>query len=483
MRDWEEFIVSILHRDAWGMAACDYFQQLRPRPPADSPSHFLDWISERFGGHASDMVHFHRVLISLADQLGEFDAFAVASRSVRLLARTGKLADRTLVDACAGHFVPFRSEKTFRDVLAAQRRKDATAPSTNETRGLAKKRIPQKRAQAAEREADDGSLDARLRRSLQQMAVEAKPAERGTAYDADFESSAVRKALQFLEVAAARGVGLANAVVVSLGGANGAEVDAILRKSECSRGVLIELSHESCDIARARASKLSKDLSGKTISVYEGNAEHAWAQARPAIEKLVEGGVVDTVAFSINAVLHELASRGGAFDLRRFVHSLVADWECCLVVLREPRRPSEWPDDVEMSVGTVEARTLLALVKAVSDRAKTEVELTAGDFVRCKSEAAVEALFKLAYHADLAYEMEERVTALAHSELVSVFSLEFGEYDVEVRQFNSMSFEKLYKEHRVRVRNRDGVALPKPAVFSLLTAYRSPEAKDAAISP
>src|SRR5678815_1849789 len=155
-------------------------------------------------------------------------------------------------------------------------------------------------------------------------------------YQATFEGEGTRKTefivddLKRLE--RDRHLELSSAVAVSVGGADGSDLDSVLIGTPIREGFLIEYSDEGAEAARKRAEKLRTH--GKTLSVMQGDATMRKKDLIPKLRELKQQGYTTLVLIFLG-VLHELPKRSTQqYDLKSYVGTLC---DCLLYTSPSPR--------------------------------------------------------------------------------------------------------------------------------------------------
>jgi hypothetical protein len=224
-------------------------------------------------------------------------------------------------------------------------------------------------------------------------------------------------------------------VFVSIGGADGEELDFLLNNSKGSVAVLVEALHPLAEAARKRALP-----EGKHIEVFEGDALSQLTSAVAFADDLILKSKADFKVITCHAVIHELYDRGEqAFDSLDFFASIfnnesIPTW----FTYREPAVPPNWPEAVLVSADC-HSKSLDQLSRAIIDRHPSFASLrpkplVVGRKLRVHSKLAMELLAKLFYLEDLQHEIEERSTSIDHQALSNSLLLSIGEQAVDERR-------------------------------------------------
>lgn len=305
-------------------------------------------------------------------------------------------------------------------------------------------------------------LDQKLTTALDALGVETASAFDMQAYINAFSQSARDKAKSVLEVLKGSLVPFEHKtpVFVSVGGGDGEELLHLLNNSSATCGVLIEGSHP---LVKAAVGKFAQ-VQGIETEVYGGDAQDkledavGWAIAR------VKEGKGDFIAVTCHAVIHELFDRSDKkFDPLSFFGKIFADKGLDIFfTYREPGAPEKWPQAVLLKADC-DLKPLLRLASAIRSKHRNLFELIptpqiVGDHVYMHSVLAMEVLCKLFYLEDLAYEIQERSTAVEHKNLINCLWYAIGGAAKQDNRANiftisqpSSSFIKLWQRYGIEV--------------------------------
>jgi hypothetical protein len=295
----------------------------------------------------------------------------------------------------------------------------------------------------------------------------------------DFSSaqSAINKAEQVLEVVRREGIDPSNVVFVSIGGADGTELEHILQTTNVRRGVLLEYEDRLAEIAREKAIKLRE--AGKEMLVLIGDAAQKLEPAILAVKRWAAEGEVEWVVVTMHAVLHELPNRGGAAkDLESFLQKFIWQDLSVLAIAREPCMPDDLPPVVYLSANCRPdlLAKLASHIRSKHHQFVAEQEpAPMANSVRMGSRLAVETLVKLFYIESLTYEIEERVTAFTKQELVNAFCNVFGNENVRTEGFQTASVDRFWKALGILLRDPQQRELPRPELHVRVIARWIPE--------
>lgn len=256
-----------------------------------------------------------------------------------------------------------------------------------------------------------------------------------------FEQSAQSKAQSVLDLLKDQPrVSALRPVFLSVGGGDGAELEYLLTHSTATAGVLIESERTLANIARQRATALS--AAGLRMEVFEGDAKHKISDAVSNATALVASGAGDYFCVTCHAVLHELFDRGDTrFDIAKFFGTIFSDYTISTwFTYREPGVPDKWPEEVLLKADC-EPQSLLLLAQEICRRHSSMRDLepsahVLGDHVRLNRTLAMEVLAKLFYLPDILHEIEERSTAVDHSQLTNILWYAIGDRAREASRAN-----------------------------------------------
>lgn len=280
----------------------------------------------------------------------------------------------------------------------------------------------------------------------------------GDDYQRTFANEGFRKSDWVLEeitnIMSRYGLAAEDIGFLSIGGADGSEVESVLLNTEINHGVLLEYDTGACDIARVRAEKISDH--GKQLYVIQGDAT---ARVAEAYEHLRNNGC-SAVCISAQAILHELPKRGKSFeDLERFFGKLFSEFETTILISREPCKPVSIPEEVELKIPGIKGDRLKAFLQMISDTCKIETkELQAqpNEFVLTNSTLAVEALHKLLRSREIhefQYELGENLTSLDTEEFSQLLVAICGPTNVNIDHLTTNGFENEYIDSGVEMRH------------------------------
>jgi len=268
---------------------------------------------------------------------------------------------------------------------------------------------------------------------------------------------------------------------ISIGGADGSEIENILMNTPINYGVLLEYDTGASEKARLKGSKLS-DI-GKKLHVIQGDA---LSRIDEAFTHLKSNGC-ELVCVSAQAILHELPNRSASFrGFDHFTAKIFSGFETTILISREPCRPLELPPDVEVHISEVPAKKLEAFIKLVADHlrfSRNDTFIHPNGFVQLDSVLCVEVLHKVLRSqslSELKYELGETLTSLNTEELQDYLVSICGPTNVHVNYLTTDGFIKAYKTAKVTIRDTSAKKNPLtiPKTHAKISAIRLSNIKE-----
>jgi hypothetical protein len=479
---WATYVDRKTKSDLWGFVVLDWYH-VRSKDHKETPSQFLRTILPRVVRNHSDPVAFHRVLLSVSVQLFGNAFRQIIDLSIFCLKKFPKRPSPQQVKQMVGHYEEYGQGREF--ALALRSRGFSVERSVA---GMSTKTSPAKKGAAPEAKevaentgvdvhAKLADLDNRVLEAMKRAALnpDRDSSAAGKEYVEAFRISGKMKGEAFLEILQKNPKFNNDRIaVVSVGGADGSEIAHILQHSNMRYGILLDKDQLAFTYAAEKRATLA--ALGKTLTLWPGDVKDTIRSCDRQLKDWKEGKLIDGVAYSINATLHELSHRGGQrFDLRHFMHLVVGEWNPFLIAMREPSTAKEWRKDVELKCKHVSQNTLELLAIFVAEKLnickRDRIKQMSGSFVSMPPRLAVEVLFKLYYIEDLEYEIQESVTSIPTDKLRSALD-ETLEGRFETTYSNSPSFNRLYEEYGIECRNAKLIRLPTPTVFVSLVGTR-----------
>jgi hypothetical protein len=304
-------------------------------------------------------------------------------------------------------------------------------------------------------------------------------------YQAKFAATGARKAQPVLDYVRERYPDLARLVYVSIGGADGSEIAAVLQGTPIAHGILLEFSDEGATQARIHAANLAER--GKRLVVLQGDATQRLEDCCARLRELRSNGISGIVC-SAQAVLHELPFRSPSFRPSHFFGRLFHGFDTRFFYSREPAALHSWPETVQIRFGgtpPIPSAVVAALARLIVNHfgLPGEVHEVVDNYVELSRAAAGEVLRKILYFADqnhFVYEMGECHERFDADKAAKVIGASVGNRPLEVQRLNSDTFSLRYDQLRVEARHPDGSALQQPAAFALLRGFTAPTVAAAA---
>ncbi len=265
---------------------------------------------------------------------------------------------------------------------------------------------------------------------------------------------------------------------LSIGGADGSEAEQVLRDTEISKAVMIEIS----DSAVRRAVERVKQLAalGKELIVLHGDATAILDTGLRTLEGWCSTGDISGLVCSAQGVLHELPRRSPGFDLPIFLGKLFrsADWQTCAFYSREPCSPVGWPELVRIRIPGIEGAEIVRAAQYVRDRLKmsgSPVNL-AGNWVGLPATLAVETLHKLIRGSSvrrIGYELGEQLTEFDPMAVKRHLESFLVGMRVSVEYVVTSGFKMALDDYEVEYVGHNSECLPIPRTHSEIVGFRS----------
>ncbi|MBF0422572.1 MAG: hypothetical protein HQL73_06235 [Magnetococcales bacterium] len=324
----------------------------------------------------------------------------------------------------------------------------------------------------------NNSLENRIIAALGNGARETESTNFSNNYHANFESSGRKKAQEVIKYLCDklpnfRGID-SRLAYFSIGGSTGSEIDYVLRKTNISYGLLLEFDNRASNRARERQKELN-DI-GKHLEVLTGNISDLLTDCQSCLKSWRKAGKINGILVSIQAVMHELPTRGHNYSLTEFLSQLVDDWDPFIFISREPSIPSKWVGNVIIHVPDVKINILENFAETIRGRLRMPgrvVPIPAPKpGVKLPANLAVETLTKIFYIEDYDHEIQEQVTSLIPSHIEQMFMKILEPNNVIQFQTISESFLEKYRKLRVEAFDDNLNPLPVPDPFSWVIAFK-----------
>jgi tetratricopeptide (TPR) repeat protein len=300
-------------------------------------------------------------------------------------------------------------------------------------------------------------------------------------YQALFEQEGFRKAQYIVDDLLAHEkkerISTGELVYVSVGGADGSEVEHVLRHTQISRAILVEVSEHAAKLARVRAQQVRSELQ-KEIRVFEGDVTSKLKDIAGELKIWKARYGLRGLVCSAQAVLHELPRRSPGFDLSVFFGTIFQepDWNFVGFYAREPCKPPPGlPEFVQLQVRDVSGDALRRLALHVAHRLgmPATADLVVDGWVKMPGIVAIESLHKLLRTETierLNYELEEQLTELDPALIEKILKDHVPGIHVSIEYGTTEGFATAVKRHGVKLRDSQHQPLQIPATHVHITA-------------
>ena len=264
-----------------------------------------------------------------------------------------------------------------------------------------------------------------------------------TKYLAGSKISAVNKGFEVLKKIDDYNFDITNFGFISLGGGDGTELYTEIENSCANFGLLLEYDFKSVNkfVQNYVPFKLKNFHRYNELAIDVIECDLFDVNKLNTAKELIQSKMLDGIVITIHAVLHELSTRSqlkskflndeGELLLEEFFRELYEWHENIIIVLREPGEPENWPKVVYINIKEEFKKDFLNILEDLDNyhfhgtkdpnfRYRKDQ-----NHIRCKSDLAVEALTKLFYKEDYAYEKREKVTSISRAKISS--ALQAGE--------------------------------------------------------
>ncbi len=266
---------------------------------------------------------------------------------------------------------------------------------------------------------------------------------------------------------------LSRYVYLSIGGADGSEVEAIFRDTEVENAILVEISDAASDLARNRSKKLKKEL-GKSLVVIQGDTTQRMTDVLKKMEELSGEQNIDGLILSIQAVIHELPKRSPGFRSSIFFGQLFKVFSNNVFYGREPIKPERWPPTLELSIGNASSANLKKVADIVNEKlhiTKKEVVDIANNYVNIDAVLCLELLHKVIRSKDVAefkHELGEQLTSVDPNVTRKIIENHIGNNTVVIEPTTTNGFLRAWKQYAVNVKSETGEKLSFPNTHARL---------------
>lgn len=478
MDRWNVYLDRMDKSDLWGFVLLDCYYHRRSRQNRTAEQ-FLRHMVPGLLKRQSDPVAFHRVLLCVCVQLLGDNFRSIIDQSLLFLKLLPQKPTSEQIAQIVDHYAEYGQVKAFVTALRShgwdvvKNLGESVAPHLT-TRQSATSSSLNKSPEIKMIRSLDTKVIAALRRAV--INTERDSSVTTQQYIESFRASGKMKGEAFVDLLRKYSVFNSDKIaIVSLGGADGSEIAYIMESSNIKYGLLLEKNNAMLEYARERQGALNNH--GKTLFIKAGDVKETIGECNKLLHKLRDDKLISGVAYSINATLHELPTRGKQkLDLRYFVNLMVDDWKPFLIAIREPCNAQDWPAKVEIKTRHLKAKTMELLASNIAEKLKIcprdAVKQMSGGFVAMPSRLAVEVLFKLFHIEEYEYEIQESVTSIPPRRLKAAMTEHRG-MRVEPTYANSSSFGRLYEEYEIECRNSRTELLGKSVVFVSLVGVRT----------
>jgi len=268
--------------------------------------------------------------------------------------------------------------------------------------------------------------------------------------------------------------------IVSIGGADGSELKALMTELKSHYGILVEISPSAAAMARDQGIDV----------VIEGDVMDAASDVILQLIDWHEQGEISSVLISCQSVLHELPTRSSTFTrddfLQEYFVPLLRRGLRVMFYAREPCPPENWSrltGTVAIRLFGLDKEDVNALANYIAQELNIASSVNSTPISNDNTRAilpvvlAQELLFKMLYWESTAhflYEMGEQLTSFQPENWLR--SLEKMSMHSEFRYLATDHFAKLYKkeerflEEPVAVNPHNNVSLDMPKCFVQLFA-------------
>jgi len=324
------------------------------------------------------------------------------------------------------------------------------------------------------------NLEDRIKQLL--SAAHARDSTIDTEYQQTFQEEGIRKSeyiIQDLNTREERGeLDTYGLIYLCIGGADGSEVEQVLKNTKIRAALMVEISNQAADLARDKARQISNELN-KEMLVIEGDVT---AKLQDIVNNLAifkERYALTGIVCSAQAVLHELPRRSPGFDLSVFLGKIYQDpnWETVGFYSREPCKPFGWPDVVELRIKDVTGDSLRRFAVHVAQRLglPQKAENIANDWVQVSGIVALELLHKLLRNdttGKLNYELEEQLTQFDPDLTKTILGDHVPGIKVTVEHIITEGIRKALELHEVQFRTAEHKVLSTPMTHVRIIGIR-----------
>lgn len=255
---------------------------------------------------------------------------------------------------------------------------------------------------------------------------------------------------------------------LSVGGADGSEIEKVLIDTHIKYGILVEINEWGAKKAREKAVELKAKF-GKELTVIQGDAFDTLDVCLRTIRHYILINAVNGLIVSVQAVLHELPRRSKNYDSVLFFGKLYGDpaLRNCLLYSREPCKPQGWPERVRIKVKGVKNDDLYRFACHVRDRLqiKGTPEKLASNWLDIESDLAIETLHKLLRNDTvnrIEYELGEQLTEFDPIALKRNLESCIEGMKISFEYITTLGFKRALTDNKVDFVGHNSEELPFP---------------------
>lgn len=293
--------------------------------------------------------------------------------------------------------------------------------------------------------------------------------------------SAIKKAEEVLRQINKKEIDLTNYGFINLGGGDGTELFTELENSNSNFGLLMEYDFRmvkkfSDNQIPFRLKNSHRNIETEIIEC-DLLDKNKFTVAKEIITEKKLNGIIVT----IHAVLHELSTRSAFdFDMEIFFKRIFDLHENIIFIIREPGIPENWEEKVYIRVHKDYESTFFEIVERMNEihfENKEENREKFGDGeIMCISALAIEALTKLFYYKDFAYEKDEKISTMSQNLITQ--KLQSSKFEnIESEAFYTESLEKNMHHYGIKVKGKDNKVISKPQCFTYTIAFKGTHKK------
>lgn len=266
---------------------------------------------------------------------------------------------------------------------------------------------------------------------------------------------------------------------LSVGGADGSDLLAIIKGTPIRRAILLEYDNAAAELAN-RHTKPLIEAEGGSLHVIIGDAVQ---QLEPIVARLKnERKRGSTGLLSVFfGVLHELPRRSPKFELRHYISRLATAFNRNLFFLSEPCLPPNVEDEVEVRVSTISEDRLYELLDHLNAHLfnnEHEILKLSDGYVRAGFPLVMEMFHKLLRFETiprLRHEMGERLTQFTSDQFVAALQIALPRAFIERTELVSQGFQQAFWSADVELRTINAQPLVTPFSHVRVSAMSLPQ--------